>query len=67
MEIKFQTKQESNREQEEEFLKLTGGERVYAFYDLILKMKRFPTKAKPKENTNFVIEINCENLGRKHR
>ncbi len=67
MEIKFQTKEESNREQQEEFLKLSPAERVYAFYNLILKMKRFPTKVKPKNNNNFVIEIDCENLGRKHR
>ncbi|MDO6438533.1 hypothetical protein Q4534_14010 [Cyclobacterium sp. 1_MG-2023] len=69
MEIKFQTKEESNREQREAFLKLAPADRFYAFLDLCAKLKKFPVKS-TKENAseNFVIEITThdKNLEGKH-
>jgi hypothetical protein len=58
MEIRFQTKDQSNKKQQEDFLKLSKVERIYSFLDLILKMKQFPVKNKLKDkNNNFVIEL----------
>lgn len=57
MEIRFQTKEESNKRQQEEFLKLSGGERVLRFLKLSAQMKMFPTTAKPDKSSNFIIEI----------
>ena len=61
MEIKFQTKEESKAAQEKAFLALTPAQRVYAFFDLMQRMKEFPTKAKDEKKDNFVIELNTEN------
>ncbi len=49
MQIKFQTKEESNRERQEAFLKLSPPERFYRFLWLMQRMKQFPTKAKPEK------------------
>lgn len=58
MSISFQTKAESNRQQREEFLNLSGGERVQVFLELCERMAEFPVKNKPKrENDNFIIVI----------
>jgi hypothetical protein len=58
MEIRFQTKEESNNQQREDFLKLSGVERVYAFWRLMERMSRFPVKNKLTENkSNFIIEL----------
>ena len=57
MEIRFQTKEESNRQQQEEFLKLSGMEGIYAFIKMMHDMKRFPTKAQPEKKDNFAIII----------
>lgn len=58
MEIYFQTKAESNRQQREEFLKLSGGERVQAFFELCERMAEFPVKNKSKrKNDNFIIDL----------
>jgi len=35
MEIRFQTKEESNKQQQDDFLKLSKVERVYAFWRLM--------------------------------
>jgi hypothetical protein len=45
MQIYFQTREESNQRQREDFLKLSPGERFMAFLELSRKMNRFP---KPK-------------------
>lgn len=60
MKIQFQTKEESNKKQLEDFLKLSKAERIYSFLRLIEEVKRFPTKEKEKENSNFVIVINSK-------
>jgi hypothetical protein len=57
MEIKFQTKEESNLKQREEFLKLSGSERVTLFIELSRKINKFPTKNKVDNSKgNFILE-----------
>jgi len=65
MEIKFQTKAESKKEQQEEFLKLSGGERVWRFFALCAQINRFPRNNKIKPTENFVIHIDSNNANRK--
>ncbi len=57
MELKFQTKEESNRQQEEAFLKLSKAERVWLFFELMQKSKSLPAKEKPDKSNNFIINI----------
>ncbi len=58
MEIKFQTKEESNRQQEEAFLKLSKPERVWHFFELMQKSKSlFPVQENPIKPNNFIINI----------
>lgn len=57
MEIKFQTKEESKKEQLKAFLKLTPTERVLRFFKLMQEVDAFPTKRKPKNRNNFEIII----------
>ena len=57
MELKFQTKEESNRQQEEAFLKLPKGERVWLFFELMQRSKSLPVKEKPSKSNNFIINI----------
>lgn len=61
MEIRFQTKEENNKQQQEEFLKLSGVERVYAFWRLMEQGSRFPVKNKiDKNKDNFIIELKAK-------
>lgn len=57
MEVRFQTKEESNKRQQEDFLKLSGAERIYSFFKLSVEMKKFPVKHTVEKSKNFVIEI----------
>ena len=57
MELKFQTKEESNRQQEEAFLKLSKSERVWLFFEIMQKSKSLPVKEKPSKSSNFIINI----------
>ncbi len=57
MKITFQTKEESKRKQQEEFLKLTPGERVLAFFELSRRMKDFPCKKLIEKTGNFILRI----------
>jgi hypothetical protein len=57
MQIHFRTKEESNRIQQEEFLKLAPVDRFYAFQDLMYAIKDFPSKEKDKNKGNFVIKL----------
>lgn len=57
MEIRFQTKEESNRQQEEAFLKLPKSERVWRFFELMQKSKSLPLKERPEKSDNFIIHI----------
>lgn len=56
MKMFFRTKEESNKIQEEDFLKFTPSERVLSFFSLIYYFKNFPTTRTVK-NKNFVILI----------
>ena len=55
MKIQFNTKSESKRQQQEAFLKLSPGERVLKFFELMTEMQKFPTQKIDQENDNFVI------------
>ena len=58
MEIKFQAKEESNQQQQEDFLKLSKAERVYSFLRLMERVDQFPVKNKVEKNKdNFKIII----------
>ncbi len=58
MKMFFRTKEESNKIQEEEFLKLTPSERVLSFISHIYFFKYFPSKIKNEDKSkNFIIEI----------
>jgi len=58
MEIRFQTKEESNRQQQEDFLKLSKIERIYSFLRLSERISKFPVKNKiDKNKDNFLIVI----------
>jgi len=46
MEITFTTKEESNQRREKDFLKLSPVERIYSFLELVVRVNKFPTKAK---------------------
>lgn len=61
MEIRFLTKEQSKKQQLEDFLKLSGAERFYRFLELSERISKFPTKAPKKKNNNFVIEIHKDN------
>lgn len=69
MEIKFQTKEESKKEQREAFLKLEPRERFYSFLDLCENMIKFPAKTTTKISPeNFIIgpSTHGKNLETKH-
>lgn len=57
MEINYRTKEESNKIQQEEFLKLTPSQRVSAFFDLMYKMRKYPVPHKKDKTNNFLIVI----------
>ena len=61
MEIRFQTKEESNKQQQEDFLKLSKVDRVYAFWRLMERSNKFPIKNKiDKNKDNFIIELKAK-------
>lgn len=57
MVIKYQTKEESNKIQQERFLKLSPIERIYAFLSLIKRVNKFPSKKTRSKDDNFIIEL----------
>ncbi len=58
MEIRFQTKEESNKQQQEDFLKLSKVERFYSFLRLSERISKIPLKNKVDKNKdNFLIVI----------
>lgn len=61
MEINFRTKKESNRLQEEAFLKLDPAERFFEFLKLSEALKDFPSRTTIREKKNFVIHIHTKN------
>ncbi len=70
MEIHFRGKEESNKLQQEAFLRLSPAERFYAFLDLSERISKFPQQRPDPDRWkgNFVIEIKVdgENLEGKH-
>ena len=63
MEIRFQTKEQSNKQQQEEFLKLSKIERIYSFLRLSERISKFPVKNKidkNKDNFQIVIDRNSK-------
>jgi hypothetical protein len=61
MEVRFQTKEESNKQQQDDFLKLSKVERVYAFWRLMERVSQFPVKNKVDKNKgNFIIELKAK-------
>ena len=63
MEIRFQTKEQSNKQQQEEFLKLSKIERIYSFLRLSERISKFPVKNKidkNKDNFQIVIDRNIK-------
>lgn len=57
MKVEFTTKEESNNQQEEEFLKLTPTQRFYAFLKLSYQVRKFPVSKRSPEKDNFLIHI----------
>lgn len=57
MEITFQTKEESNVAQLDDFLKLSKSERIYSFITLLMKSKQLPKRGTEQKSNNFLIEI----------
>ncbi len=57
MKMRFQTKEESNALQLENFLKLSRVERIYSFLNLMYKVNQYPTKVKEVKSANFLITI----------
>ncbi len=70
MEINYRNKEESNRLQEEAFLKLSPIERFYAFLQLSERMARFPVKSPDttrwSKNFQIVIDTNGKSVEGKH-
>lgn len=60
MEVNFRTKEESNKIQKEEFLKLSPVERYYAFLDLMWSLRHLTIKDKKDKSDNFQIIIESE-------
>lgn len=56
MEIIFQTKEESKKKQEEEFLSLSGSERMIRFFQLSEFFLQFPSNRKEENKNNFIVE-----------
>ncbi len=66
MEILFRTKEESNQQQREAFLKLTSAKRFEKFLEMMEAFELFPVKnsgkrkvesGKRKGKSNFIIQI----------
>jgi hypothetical protein len=55
MEIKFQSKEESNKRQEEEFLALSREERFLRFIELSNSILKFPSKSDQSDDSNFQL------------
>jgi len=57
MKVKFQTKEESNLEQELTFLRLSPGDRFTYWLNLMVASQQIPSKTPKVRNENFIIEI----------
>ena len=57
MEIRYLTKEESNKIQRDDFLKLTPVQRFFSFLDLMNNLRKYPMHNKVTKTKNFIIEI----------
>jgi hypothetical protein len=57
VEIKFTTKEQSNFEQEQAFLKLSPHERFVAFIRLSNQILKLPTRKPQEKKNNFVVSL----------
>lgn len=57
MEIRFQTKGESNEIQRDSFLQLSKIERIYSFLNLMHKVNQYPTKVREDKSANFLLVL----------
>lgn len=57
MEIKFTTKEQSNFEQEQAFLKLSPHERFVAFIRLSNQILKLPTRKPQEKKNNFAVSL----------
>jgi len=55
MEIKFQSKEQSKKRQEEEFLALSREERFLQFIELSNAILKFPSKTAQSDDSNFQL------------
>jgi hypothetical protein len=56
MRLEFTTKEESKQMQEDDFLKLSGSERIFAFFQLCKAVRQLPKKHEQEdESGNFVL------------
>lgn len=53
--IRFETKEESNKRQEEEAMKRTPDERFRFFLRLVAELSRFQSGGHKEEKNNFVL------------
>lgn len=56
MELRFTTKEQQKKRQEEEFLKLSGSERLQAFLDLCATYAKLYGVPESNHEGNFVLE-----------
>ena len=56
MELRFTTKEEEKKRQEQEFLELSSSERFQAFLDLCVTYARLYGVPEPNHEGNFVLE-----------
>jgi hypothetical protein len=60
MELKFNTKETSKREQEEAFLRLSPSERFQRFLELSAQMALFEHRNTDRHKNNFILERHPE-------
>jgi hypothetical protein len=60
VEIRFITKEQSNYEQEQSFLKLSPHERFVAFIRLSNQILKLPTRKLKEKKNNFVLSLYVE-------
>jgi len=57
MKVKFQTREESNFDQELTFLRLSPAERFTYWLNLLVVSQQIPSKTPKERSDNFLIEI----------
>jgi hypothetical protein len=58
MHIEFRTKEEANKAQEEDFLRLSGEERMKEFFTLSRRiMREYPSSIQRSYGDNLVLEL----------